>query len=130
VAERFAASSDYVILKSLDRDVFLSIYSEALFQIGNSSSGIMEAASVPIPAVNVGRRQRGRAHNANVIFTGTSVEEISRGISEALSPHFRSSIKDTVNIYGDGNSASRAHMLIKSIDFSRFFLKREDPLKL
>ncbi len=35
--------------------------------IGNSSSGIMEAASFALPVVNVGMRQQGRERARNII---------------------------------------------------------------
>ena len=37
------------------------------FLLGNSSSGIIEAASFALPAVNVGIRQRGRERGRNVL---------------------------------------------------------------
>ena len=37
------------------------------FVIGNSSSGLVEAASLKIPSVNVGTRQNGKLKPSNVI---------------------------------------------------------------
>ena len=38
--------------------------------VGNSSSGIIEAASFHIPVVNIGTRQAGRERASNVIDAG------------------------------------------------------------
>ncbi len=35
--------------------------------VGNSSSGVIEAATVHVPAVDVGERQRGRLRGDNVV---------------------------------------------------------------
>ena len=44
--------------------------------IGNSSSGIIEAASFKKPVVNIGDRQKGRLTNPNVIQVPFSEEQI------------------------------------------------------
>ncbi|MBF0311601.1 MAG: UDP-N-acetylglucosamine 2-epimerase (hydrolyzing), partial [Magnetococcales bacterium] len=72
VAARYREEAGFCFYRSLDRDLFLSIYKNSRFIIGNSSSGVIEAASVPIPAINVGQRQRGRLAGENVVFCGTS----------------------------------------------------------
>src|ERR1700722_20307588 len=54
--------------------------------IGNSSSGIMEAASFALPAVNVGIRQRGRERARNVLDAEATEGAIRERIGVALSP--------------------------------------------
>src|SRR5581483_4360961 len=48
---------------------YWSLLGQADLFIGNSSSGIIETASFALPTVNVGLRQRGREHGANVLDT-------------------------------------------------------------
>lgn len=55
----------------------------AEMMIGNSSSGIIEAASFKLPVVNIGNRQRGRVRAANVIDVEPSCDAIVRGIELA-----------------------------------------------
>ncbi len=55
--------------------MFLSIFKISQFIIGNSSAGIYEAAAIPIPAINVGKRQQDRMVGENVVFCGTSIKE-------------------------------------------------------
>ena len=116
------------VYQSLKRDTFLSLYKNANIQVGNSSAGIVEAASIPVPVVNVGKRQTSRAAGQNVIFSGTSKEEIKTAIDRALSPSFIKSIQGIQNIYGDGKSTQRAFRIIKEVDLSEFLYKTEDPL--
>ena len=130
VIDKYKENKNFIFYKNLDRDIFMSIYKHSKFIIGNSSSGICEAASLKIPAINVGLRQTGRYADKNVIFCGTSFEEISKSLDKALSKDFLEKLNDLQNSYGDGNSAKKAYEIIKSIDFKSMIAKVEDPLKV
>jgi len=52
--------------------------------VGNSSSGILEAPSFGLPAINIGGRQRGRLRAGNVIDVSGGEEEIRIAILSAL----------------------------------------------
>jgi UDP-N-acetylglucosamine 2-epimerase len=58
-----------------------------------------------VPAVNVGIRQRGREHGANVIDVTAERKAIQRTVVKALSPEFRRSIRGLKSPYGDGQAA-------------------------
>lgn len=130
VANHYQRDPHFLYTKHLPRDLFLSIYKKALFIIGNSSSGIVESASIPIPAINVGQRQKGRFCANNVVFCGTGKEEIVSAIKQATSFEFLKSIKNIKNPYGDGKSAEQAYRIIKNLNFCQFTYKNEDPLKI
>jgi UDP-hydrolysing UDP-N-acetyl-D-glucosamine 2-epimerase len=121
---------DCWFFKNLERNWFLSLYKHARFIIGNSSSGILEAASVPLPAINVGLRQRGRRAGENVIFCDADRAAIGHAITRALQPGFRDAVLRMKNLYGDGNSVMRAYQYLKQTDFAAMRLKIEDPLLL
>lgn len=55
------------IITHLNRDEFLNWLANADLLVGNSSSGIIEAASFGIPVINIGYRQKLRERNKNVI---------------------------------------------------------------
>jgi UDP-N-acetylglucosamine 2-epimerase len=80
---------------------------EAAAMVGNSSSGIIEAASFCLPVVNVGNRQAGRMGGQNVIHVACERDAIVRGINQALSPAFRPGLAKMTNPYGDGKAAER-----------------------
>lgn len=82
---------------------YFSVMSHAAAMVGNSSSGIIEAASFKLPVVNIGKRQIGRISGANVIHTETSTKAILDGIRQAMELNLES----LVNPYGDGCAASR-----------------------
>ena len=83
--------------------------------VGNSSSGLNEAPCVPLPVVNIGRRQQGRDRAANVINVAPERTAIEQGIALALSDEFRRSLRGIVNPYGDGHAASRIVDLLYSL---------------
>jgi UDP-N-acetylglucosamine 2-epimerase (non-hydrolysing)/GDP/UDP-N,N'-diacetylbacillosamine 2-epimerase (hydrolysing) len=83
--------------------------------IGNSSSGIIEAASLELPVVNVGIRQRGRERGRNVLDADANVESILEKIAVARSPAFRESLNGMHNPYGDGHSAAKIVSVLTSV---------------
>lgn len=119
----------FFFFRNFDRDTFLSIFKNSRFIIGNSSAGILESASIPIPAVNVGMRQTGRKASDNVLFCDTSAESILAAIETVTSNTFTAKLQGMKNIYGDGDSSLKACNIIRSFDFQRILYKKEDPLQ-
>lgn len=130
VIEKYRHDPNFIFYKNLDRETFLSLYKNSLFLIGNSSSGILESASVPLPAINVGLRQQGRKTNPNVIFCGTTQDAILTAVETAIDENFTDKLRNMKNIYGDGDSAHRALEIIKTTNFRKQLYKKEDPLHL
>ncbi len=82
--------------------------------IGNSSSGIHEAASFDIPVVNIGTRQQGRLRPKNVIDVDHDVEEIIKAIHECKKIKNEGVVFN--NPYGDGKSSVKIVELLKCIE--------------
>lgn len=129
VIQRQAQQPGVFAYRNLGRNEFISLYKHARFIIGNSSSGILEAASLPIAAINVGLRQRGRAAARNVIFCDADSASIDDAIQRATSTGFLAVMQGMQNPYGDGHSGQRAYDLLKQIDFNALVLKPEDALE-
>lgn len=106
-------------------DVFRALMKFCCCMVGNSSAGIMEAASFKLPVVNIGNRQAGRMRPRNVIQVGYSASEIERGINSAMEIKFKTGLNDLTNPYGDGQSAERIVSILKNtvID-ERLLIKR------
>jgi len=110
---------------NLGTEGYFSLMSHAAAMVGNSSSGIIEAASFKLPVVNIGNRQRGRVRERNVIQVGYDCDDILAGIRQALSPQFREELQDLVNPYGDGNAAERIVSKLRSVQLDQdLLLKR------
>ena len=96
---------------------------------GNSSSGIMETASLGLPTVNIGRRQAGRTRPDNVVDVPADSGRILAALREALDPVTRGRLAGITNPYGDGHAGERiAEALATAPDRSVLLNKRALPL--
>lgn len=69
-----------IVLRDAPRGLFLALMRDAAVMIGNSSSGIIEAASFGTPVIDIGARQRGRERGGNVV----SLPFISAAVGRAV----------------------------------------------
>ena len=92
----------YKVVKSLGQLRYLSAMKYVDILIGNTSSGIIEAASFHKPVVNIGNRQKGRLQSGNVL--DSSIQTLQNTIEQALSFKFQEYCKQCKNIYGQGNA--------------------------
>lgn len=65
--ESLAADPKFTILRDIPRPIFLGLLRDAAFLIGNSSAGIIEAASFRTPVIDIGPRQEGRERCKDVM---------------------------------------------------------------
>ena len=112
-------------ITNIEHRTYLSLLQYLAALVGNSSSGIMEAASFRLPAVNIGLRQEGRERARNVLDCRADRQEIENAILLALSPGFRASLCDLKNPYGDGHSAERIADILTSARLSESLLIKQ-----
>lgn len=125
IDEHVRGRDDARAVPSLGSGAYFALMRRAAAMVGNSSSGIVEAASLGLPVVNVGIRQRGRLRAANVIDVGNDRDEILAGIRRALSPEFRASLAALENPYGDGAASDRILERLKGVELGpRLLVKR------
>lgn len=100
-----------VVFTFLGSRSYLSLikYSQAV--IGNSSSGILEAPFLKIPAVDIGDRQKGRVKPYSVISVEHSSEGIIQGIESAL--RFQWKKRDYENPYEKEGTSDKILEIIK-----------------
>lgn len=117
---------DAIRADSFETEIFYGLLEHANFLIGNSSTGIWEAPSFQLPAINIGERQKGRMRGENVIdCSGMDAKAISLAISKAQSINFQNSLKGITNPYGDGNAAKKIiSKLISTPINDRLFIKK------
>jgi UDP-N-acetylglucosamine 2-epimerase (non-hydrolysing)/GDP/UDP-N,N'-diacetylbacillosamine 2-epimerase (hydrolysing) len=109
---------------NLGRRKYHSLQRHVAAMVGNSSSGILEAPSFRLPAVNIGERQAGRLRTPNVIDVPSKPEEIEEGIRRALSPRFRADISNLRSPFGDGSAANRIVQVLKGVPLDGSFLRK------
>lgn len=105
-----------VIFDSLGRRKYLSLMRQVDAVVGNSSSGIVEAPSLKVATVNVGRRQEGRPRAQSVIDCAPDAGSIDRAIRRAATRAFQDRVAKSRNPY-----ACRG--LRRTVSILRQFLK-------
>jgi len=98
----------------LPRGDFISWLACADVMVGNSSSGIIEAATFGLPVVNVGSRQSGRERNANVM----DVPEESGAIRDAVAQALKRGPLACDNVYGAGGAGAHTVDRLKHLNLS------------
>jgi UDP-N-acetylglucosamine 2-epimerase (non-hydrolysing)/GDP/UDP-N,N'-diacetylbacillosamine 2-epimerase (hydrolysing) len=124
-----ATRPDTHVFVNLDAVTYWSLLGQVDAMVGNSSSGIMEAASFALPAVNVGMRQQGRERAANVIDAPAETGAIVAALTKALDPAFRAELKGMVNPYGNGTAATTIARVLATVELEGLLLKQPTPLQ-
>lgn len=115
--ETAATRQGVYVVSSFGADWYPTVMSHAGVMAGNSSGGIIEAASFRLPVVDIGERQHGRDHGVNVVHVARDRESIRAGIARATSPEF-AECAGADNIYGDGRAAERVLTVLGGLDWS------------
>lgn len=116
------------IFINLDTVTYWSLLGRVDAMVGNSSSGIMEAASFALPVVNVGIRQQGRQRARNIIDVPAVSSAISRALRRALNPTFRAKLSGMINPYGSGTAAETIARILATISLDNLLIKQPTPL--
>jgi len=112
------------IFVNLNAVVYWSLLANVDLMVGNSSSGIMETASLALPTVNIGLRQYGRERARNVLDAEPDKQSILEKIEKASSRHFKSSVEGMTNPYGDGRAAERIVEILTSVPLGTELLRK------
>lgn len=113
-------SNGWAFSESLGPSLYRSAMQSAAAMVGNSSSGIIEAASFGLPIVNIGDRQAGRERSGNVIDCAHDAQSISKAIRNAIGMD-TTGIK---NIYGDGGAGERIANAIAEMPLGKAAIRK------
>jgi GDP/UDP-N,N'-diacetylbacillosamine 2-epimerase (hydrolysing) len=106
-----------IVFDNLPRPAFLGLLRDAAVLVGNSSSGIIEAASFGTPVIDVGPRQAGRERGENV----TTVPFRQADIRSALTRIWNNGKPlrfPKKNPYGRGDTARRIARVLANVELS------------
>ncbi|MCH5235607.1 MAG: UDP-N-acetylglucosamine 2-epimerase (hydrolyzing) [Muribaculaceae bacterium] len=114
------SSTPISLVSSLGSRLFHYALERASAIIGNSSAALIEAPSHRLPAVNVGVRQKGRAHGMTVIDAPGDSQSIGRALSAALSLEMKAvlmglTVSSLNPYYKESSSSFIAQKLIEII---------------
>ena len=112
------------IFVNLDAITYWSLLGQVDAMVGNSSSGIMEAASFALPTVNVGMRQQGRERAKNIIDVPADTAQILAAINRALNAEFRESLRGIPNPYGNGTAAKTITQILATVSLDNLLIKQ------
>ena len=112
--------------KSIPSIEYLSLMNIASAIVGNSSSGIIEAPSFKLPAVNIGSRQEGREQALNVINVNYNKNEIKKAILKAINDEeFLDILKECENPYGDGKTEKKVVDILINIKLDNELMNKK-----
>jgi UDP-N-acetylglucosamine 2-epimerase len=103
--------SALTLLPNVSRPHYLALLRDAAMLVGNSSSGLIEAASFHTPVLDLGPRQQGRQHSDNLIHLPYGYAPLRRAAAKIWNngTPLRPRVK---NIYGGANTGRKiAHIL-------------------
>ncbi|MFZ4764498.1 MAG: UDP-N-acetylglucosamine 2-epimerase [Roseimicrobium sp.] len=118
-----ADSPNSVAVEALGEKRFWSLMRESDAMLGNSSSAIIEAPALGLPAVNVGDRQKGRVRGSNVLDAKPEAGSIAAALRQALSSEFRAAAHRAPSPFGNGDASQRM------MDVLRRWIPPHPPLK-
>ncbi len=125
VIRKHERDPDFQAYPSIPHRDYLGLLKKSSVIVGNSSSGIIEAPSFGIPAVNIGLRQSGRLKGNNVIDAGYTSDDISTAIKKALYDQaFRESARKSGNPYGDGTTSSKVIRVLADLHITPELLQK------
>lgn len=122
VLDGYAQLPQVRVLTHLPRPEFVSWMAACEIMVGNSSSGIIEAASFGTPVLNVGVRQNLRDRNANV----TDVIVASPEFAEMFRSVLQHDRYEPKNVYGDGRAGQRIVELLGTLAISASVLLKSN----
>jgi GDP/UDP-N,N'-diacetylbacillosamine 2-epimerase (hydrolysing) len=104
------------VFESLGKQSYFTAMKYCSLMIGNTSSGIIEAASFNKFVINLGERQKGRLTSDNVLHSKFNTEEILGNVKLIINKKF---IYTGINKYFQINVASAIISILKKIEIDK-----------
>ena len=118
-----AAARGHRVYRDLPRVEYLERLAAAGVLVGNSSSGIIEAASVGTFVVNVGRRQLGRERSTNITDVGWREASIVRAIRSVM-PDGIGKRFSGANVYGKPGAGRRIARVLADVKLDTKLMRK------
>lgn len=110
IIEKWQDNTNVVVRKNLGSEYYYTAVDNALFVIGNSSSGIIEIPYFQKYTVNIGERQAGRNAPASIISLPDDCEQVEKALNKLLDNPICTLPQEY--IYGKGDSVARIHQIL------------------
>ena len=123
--KKFTNKKKYLIFKNAGITLYANLLRNASILLGNSSSGIVEAASFKKPVINLGTRQKGKYMPKNVINCDFNTKKILKSILRAKSQKFQKKINKLRNPYESNIKIKDLVNIILNIKKNDKFLRKK-----
>jgi GDP/UDP-N,N'-diacetylbacillosamine 2-epimerase (hydrolysing) len=124
VKESSIKNRNLFFFDSVGQQNYLSLLAGAMFVLGNSSSGLLEAPSFKVATINVGTRQDGRPRASSVIDVECDETQIVNGIKSAIAHAEVLSLQNIDNPYGNPGASKKITDILGTYDFEALLPKR------
>ncbi len=92
-------SSKFVFIKNSGAELYANLLRNCYAMLGNSSSGIVEAASFKLPVINIGNRQKGKVFPKNILQVSYKSNDILNSINKISNLSYRKRLTNLKNPY-------------------------------
>lgn len=111
-------------VEHLPRSRFLSLLKGSRAIVGNSSAGLIEAAALRVPCVNLGPRQSGREAPGHVVHCNDDADPAA--IAAAIAQALRLDLRRFRHPYGDGRTGPRVAEILASVSLDELPLRKRN----
>lgn len=116
IREFTSRHSNAILVDHFGSRNYLAVMSSAKVVVGNSSSGLVEASSFGIPAVNIGDRQKNRLSANSVQHVAYSAADIEAAITRALSSDYQAFARACSNPYDPYRDGKNSVRIVEAIE--------------
>jgi UDP-hydrolysing UDP-N-acetyl-D-glucosamine 2-epimerase len=116
IREFTATCPNAVLVDHFGSRNYLAVMSRAKVVVGNSSSGLVEASSFGVPAVNIGDRQKNRLAAESVQHVGYSAGDIRAAIGRALTSDYQAFARACSNPYDPYRDGKNSLRIVDAIE--------------
>lgn len=110
--------SKIVVVPSLGMKRYLSAVAVSAGVIGNSSSGVVEVASLGVPTLDIGIRQRGRERAGSVVHCDGNAASVAEGLELITSDEVRNLSMKRENPYFRADTPAVMAEIIRNFKFN------------
>lgn len=109
-------------VEHLPRSRFVALLKGAAVIVGNSSAGLIEAAALRTPAVNIGPRQAGRERPRHIVDCDYGRANVEAAVRRALALD----LKGLRHPYGPGRAGERVADLLATLDLDAIAVRKHN----
>lgn len=112
-----------IVRRDVPRGLFLGLMRDAAVMVGNSSAGIIEAASVGTPVVDIGPRQMGRERSGNVVEASYDRRAVQAAVAQIWNDGRPRRYRGK-NVYGGGGAGKIIADHLASVNIDARLLRK------